>query len=202
MFQRNQKKLNNVHIKLRIATNVVTRYCGLDNAKKLSKGELPLIGKTNSLNTYDNFIQKAETTCLSHSPELWYHHGCSTFAISPNMFIDIGHKTDQLEFKIIDQWFSIETTDSQVCIFFAPIKHMYEIIENGHLGYVGIDGIEGDVEKPGDFPWIEGIHQSLGGGLTNKANNGVTAIYTNDAVQMIVNTIYDGGEHPMISDDK
>jgi hypothetical protein len=78
---------------------------------------------------------------------------------------------------------------------------MYEIIENGHLGYVGINDIEGEVEKPADFPWIEGIHQSLGGGLTNKAHNGVTAIYTNDAVQMIVNSIYDGGEHLRIRDD-
>jgi hypothetical protein len=201
MFRRKEKTLNNVHIKLRIATGVVTQYCGRDNAEKLSKGELPVIGKTSRLNTYDNFIQKVETTCLSHSPELWYHHGCSSFAISPNMIIDIGHKSDQLEFKIFDQWFSIETTDSQVCVFFAPIKHMYEIIENGHLGYVGINNIESEVKKPADFPWIEGIHQSLGGGLTNKAYNGVTAIYTNDAVQMIVNTIDNGGEHPMIRDD-
>jgi hypothetical protein len=201
MFRRKEKTLSNVHIKLRIATGVVTRYCGRENAVKLLEGELPVIGKTSRLNTFDDVIQKAETTCLSHSPELWYHHGCSSFAISPNMIIDIGHISDQLEFKIFDQWFSIETTHSQVCIFFAPIKHMYEIIENGHLGYVGIDDIEGEVEKPADFPWIEGIHQSLGGGLTNKAHNGVTAIYTNEAVQMIVNTIYDGGEHPRIMDD-
>jgi hypothetical protein len=201
MFRRKERSLNNVHIKLRIATGVVTRYCGRENAVKLLEGELPVIGKTSSLNTYDDVIQKAETTSISHSPELWYHHGCSTFAISPNMFIDIGHKTDQLEFKIVDQWFSVETTDSQVCIFFAPIKHMYEIIENGHLGYVGIESIESEVKKPGDFPWIAGIHQSLDGGLTNKGYNGITAIYTNEAVQMIVNTIYDGGEHPMIRDD-
>jgi hypothetical protein len=201
MFRRKEKTLNNVHIKLRIATSVVTQYCGRDTAEKLSKGDLPVIGKTSRLNTYDNFIQKAETTCLSHSPELWYHHGCSSFATSPNMVIDIGHISDQLEFKIFDQWFSIETTDSQVCIFFAPIKHMYEMIENGHLGYVGINDIKSEVKKPGDFPWIEGVHQSLGGGPTNKDNNGVTAIYTNDAVQMIVNTIYDGGEHSMIMDD-
>lgn len=60
--------------------------------------------------------------------------------------------------------------------------------------------IDSEVEKPGDFPWIEGIHQRLDGGVTNKARNGTTAVYTNDAVQMIVNTIYDGGEHPMIRD--
>jgi hypothetical protein len=201
MFQRNKKKQNNVHIKLRIATNVVTRYCGRENSIKLLNGELPVISKTNNLNTYDNFIQKAETTCLSHSPELWFHHGCSTFAVSPNMIIDIDNKTDELEFKIVDEWFSIETTDSQVCIFFAPIKHMLEIFENGHLGYVGLKNIESEVEKPSDFPWIEGIHQRLLAGTTNNARNGVTAIYTNEAVQMIVNTIYDGGEHPMISDD-
>jgi len=117
------------------------------------------------------------------------------------MIIDIGHEIDQLEFKIIDEWFSIETTDSNTCIFFAPIKHMCEIIENGNLGFVGLKSIESEVEKPGDFPWIEGIHQRLLAGTTNKARNGVTAIYTNEAVQMIVNTIYDGGEHPIIRDD-
>ncbi len=201
MFQHNKKKPNNVHIKLRIATNVVHQYCGRENAAKLLNDELPVIRKTTSLSSYDSVIQKAETTCLSHSPELWYHHGCSTFAISPKMIIDIGHKTDELEFKIVDEWFSIETTDSQVCIFFAPIKHMLEIFENGHLGNVGFKGIESEVEKPGDFPWIEGIHQSIDGGVTNKVRNGTTVIYTNEAVQMIVNTIYDGGEHPMISDD-
>lgn len=201
MFQRNKKKIHNVHIKLRIATNVVERYCGRENSVKLLNGELPVISKTNRLNTYDNFIQKAETTCLSHSPELWFHHGCSTFATSPHMIIDIDNKTDELEFKIVDEWFSIETTDSQVCIFFAPIKHMCEIFENGHLGNVGFKGIESEVEKPGDFPWIEGIHQNIDGGLTNKDLNGTTVTYTNEAVQMIVNTIYDGGEHPMIRDD-
>jgi hypothetical protein len=198
MFRSKEKKLNNVHIKLRIATNIVEQYCGRDSAIKLLNNELPVISKTNSLNSYDKFIQKAETTCLSHSPELWYHHGCSTFAVSPNMIIDIGHKIDQLEFKIVDEWFSIETTDSQICIFFAPIKHMYEIIKNGNLGYVGFESIESEVEKPGDFYWIEGIHQRLDGGLTNESQNGVTAVYTNEAVQMIVNTIYNGGEHPII----
>jgi len=201
MFQRNKKNKNNVHIKLRIATNVVTQYCGRENTSKLLNNELPVIKKRNFLSTYDNFIQKAETTCLSHSPELWYHHGCSTFAVSPNMIIDIGHETDQLEFKIVGEWFTIETTDSQICIFFAPIKHMGEIFENGNLGFVDIKGIESDVEKPGDFPWIEGVHQSLDGGLTNRDRNGITATYTNQAVQMIVNTVYDVGEHPMIRDD-
>jgi hypothetical protein len=201
MFQRKEKKQNNVHIKLRIANDIATQYCGRDSAEKLLNGTLPVIRKEASLKTYDNFIQKAETTCLSHSPELWYHHGSSTFAVSPNMIIDIGHSIDKLEFKIFDQWFSVETTDSNICIFFAPIKHMCEIIENGNLGFVGMNSVESEVEKPGDFPWIEGIHQSLSGGLTNESRNGVTAIYTNEAVQMIVNTIYDGGEHSMIQDD-
>lgn len=106
-----------------------------------------------------------------------------------------------MEFKIVDQWFSVETTDSNICIFFAPIKHMRDIIENGNLGFVGINEIESEVEKVGDFPWIEGIHQSLSGGLTNKLLNGVTATYTNEAVQLVVNTIYDYGEHSMIKDD-
>jgi hypothetical protein len=201
MFRSKVKTLNNVHIKLRIAPEVVAPYCGRKNAVKLLENELPVIGKTSKLNTYDNFIQKAETTCLSHSPEMWYHHGCSSFATSPNMVIDIGHKSDQLEFKIFEQWFSVETSNSKVCIFFAPIEHMYEFIENGHLGYVGINGKESEVEEPGDFPWIKGIHQNLCGGSTNNDYNGVTAIYTNDAVQMIINTIYDGGEHPRIRDD-
>lgn len=94
MFQRKPKKLKNVHIKLRIANSVVTRYCGRDNALKLLNGELPVISKVSSLNTYDDFIQKAEATSLSHAPELWYHHGCSSFTVSPNMIIDIGHNTD------------------------------------------------------------------------------------------------------------
>lgn len=201
MFQGNKKKLNNVHIKLRISTSVVNQYCFSENQKKIPYSELPVINKTNSLNTYENFIQKAEVTCLSHSPELWYHHGCSTFAVSPKMLIDIGHKIDELEFKIIDKWFVIETTYTKICIFYAPIKHMHEIFENGHLGYVGLKSIESEVEKPAEFPLIEGVHQYLLAGTTNKARNGDTAIYTNEAVQMIVNTIYDGAEHSMIRDD-
>jgi hypothetical protein len=57
------------------------------------------------------------------------------------MIIDIWHNIDQLEFKIVDQWFTVETTDSYICILFAPTKHMCEINNNGNLGIVGIKGI-------------------------------------------------------------
>ena len=78
---------------------------------------------------------------------------------------------------------------------------MYEIFEKGHLRYIGYESIESEAEEPGDFPWIDGIYQHLLAGTTNKAGNGDTVIYTNEALQMIVNTIYDCGEHPMIRDD-
>ena len=187
-----------VHIELKINNSVVRQFCGRENAVKLFTDDHPGIKKTSRLDTYDGVIQKAEATCISHSPEMWFHHGCSTFATSSNMRIDIDHNLDELEFKIVDQWFAIETSDSKVCIFFAPIKHMLEIMNNGHLGFVGIDGVESEVDMPSDFPWLEGIHLRIDGGLINKEQNGIAAVYTNEAVQMRVNTIYEGGEHPFI----
>jgi hypothetical protein len=83
---------------------------------------LPVIRKEASLNSYDNSIHKAETKSLSRSLEFWYHHGSSTFELSPSMIIDIGHSIDQLEFKIFDQWFTVETTDSNVFILLATIE--------------------------------------------------------------------------------
>ena len=191
----------NVYLKLRIASTVVSDFCGQENAAKLLNDDgFQIIKKAKRLNSYDNFIQKAEATLINHNPELWYHHGCSTFASSPNMIIDIDESTDQLQFKVVDNWFTLETTDYGVCVFFAPTTHFRQLVDEGHLGYVGTHGIEDEIQMPGEFKWLEGIHQKIDGGLTNREFNGIDVTYTNEAAQLVICRVFEGGEHPVIRD--
>ena len=186
-----------VHLKLRIAANVAYDFCG----KRMSPEEVPTVKAATSLYSYDNTIQKAEATLIVGPQELWFHHGPSSFATTPNMIVDIGHKFDQLSFKIVGEFFSLETTYSQICIFYAPVDKLYELMNNGHLGYVGSGGKEREVTIPNCLGWIEPIHECIGGGLTNEKLNGITATYTNEAVELTINGIYELGEHQQIPDD-
>lgn len=192
---------HNVYLRLRIANTVLTGFCGRENASKLLDDTgYPTIKNTSELNKHDNFIQKAEATLVNHSPPLWYHHGCSVFASSPNMVIEIDHPTDQLLFKIVENYFTLETSDSGVCVFFAPTTHLRQLIEAGNLGYVGIDSKESEIDMPGDFKWIEGINQRIGGNLASSDRNGIDVTYTNEVAQLFICSVFEGGEHPIIKD--
>lgn len=192
----------NVHLKLRIANNLVSKFCDREYAKKIDDdADCPIIKKTKRLDGYDNLIQKAEAALINHSPELWYHHGCDTFASSSNMIIDLGGRLGELEFKSHGQWFTLESADTGVCVFFAPRKHFLQLVKQGHLGHVGLNGIESEVEKPGGFRWLEGIHQALTSIGTNSNYKGIRAVYTNEAAELSINLIFEGGEHPLIRDE-
>jgi hypothetical protein len=185
-----------VYIKLQIAGNCIEKYCG----ERVSPDDIKQIKGAARLNTYDNVIQKAEASLISTSPELWFHHGPSTFTTTPKMIIDIGHGIDQLSFKIVDDWFSVETTYSEICIFCAPVRALYELIDNGHLGHVGIEGVQKEISAPLGLHWIDPINERIDGGMTNTDGNGITATYTNELIQLSINKVFELAEHPQIYD--
>jgi hypothetical protein len=189
-----KRQIHSVNLSLRIATNVVKRFCG----ERMAPENIPTIKSATSLDTYNNIIQKAEASLIPCSQELWFHHGPSTFATTPNMIIDVGHKLEQLSLKVVGDWFSVETTDSEICLFYAPVRSLNELIENGHLGYAGIHGIQNEINFPGTLRWLEPIKEHIDGGLTNEKMNGICASYTNEAIQLRLNSVFDSGEHPQI----
>jgi hypothetical protein len=194
MFGKKDEAKHSVYLKVRIATNVVSKFCG----ERIHPGDIPTIKSATRLNSYDNSIQKAEASLIPGLRELWFHHGPSTFSSTPSMIIDIGEEIDQLILKILGEWFTVETTYSEICLFYAPVKALKDLIEVGHLGNAGINGITRQIEGPGGLDWLEPISEHVDGGLTNKEQNGITATYTNEAIQLIINKVFDGGEHPQI----
>lgn len=187
------RQVHSVNLRLRIATNVVVRFCG----ERMAPEKVNTIKSATRLNTYENSIQKAEASLIPSSQELWFHHAPSTFATTPNMTIDIG-QSEQLSFKVVGDWFSVETTYSEICLFCAPTRTLRELIENGHLGYAGIHGIQNEIDVPGHLSWLEPINERIDGGLTNKDMYGISATYTNEAIQLTLNSAYDSGEHPQL----
>jgi hypothetical protein len=196
MFGKKEESNHSVYLKVRVASSVVSKFSG----ERMLPEDIPTIKSSTQLNSYDSAIQKAEASLVPGNRDLWFHHGPSTFASSPNMTIDIGEPVDQLKLEIVGDWITVETTYSEICLFYAPIKALKALIDVGHLGYVGIHGVEREIEGPAGLNWIEPINEKVGGGMTNKDQNGITATYTNEAIQLIINKVFDGGEHPQIFD--
>lgn len=195
MFKKNNVFFD-VHLKVRFANDKVRSICKeFDNSK-----QPPAIQLANTLDKTNDNIQIAEVTSLRTTPlnsQLWFHHGDNSLAKSPEMLIQVDGIDEQLQLKIHEQWIYVETFYSGLCLFYAPVKALNTIREQGNFGYSGYEDIEKKVGLIEGLPWIKGIVENVSGSFVNDERKSTRVTYTNEAIQLVIQAIYDGGEHPV-----
>lgn len=191
MFKKNNVFFD-VHLKVRFANDKVRSICKeFDNSK-----QPPAIQLANTLDKTNDNIQIAEVTSLRATPlnsQLWFHHGDNSLAKSPEMLIQVDGIDEQLQLKIHEQWIYVETFSSGLCLFYAPVKALNTIREQGNFGYSGYEDIEKKVGLIEGLPWIKGIVENVSGSFVNDERKSTRVTYTNEAIQLVIQTIYDGG---------
>lgn len=195
MFKKNNAFFD-VHLKVRFANDKVRSICKeFENSK-----QPPTIQLANTLDKTNDNIQIAEVTSLRTTPlnsQLWFHHGDNSLAKSPEMLIQVDGINEQLQFKIHGQWMYVETFYSGLCLFYAPVKALNTIREKGNFGYSVYKDIEKTVDIIEGLPWIKGIVENIPADFVNDEQQLICTTYTNEAIQLVIQRIYDGGEHPV-----